>query len=133
MGFDGIAMTPVVRTYHATVERSASTGSRHRHVERGSLHSARLSGRRPRLARRGGFLRRPRAGCGRPRGGCPASPPTPPTRRYMGFRFAASGAAFLAATAFPIDGRPGTAFSFRLGNAALLIAGFDVFGLALLF
>jgi hypothetical protein len=46
---------------------------------------------------------------------------------------ATPGAGFLAAAAFLVDRRPGAAFGLLLGDAAVLIAFLDMFGLALLF
>lgn len=45
---------------------------------------------------------------------------------------APAGAGLVAAAAFLVDGRPGAAFGFFLRDAAVLVAHFDVLGLALL-
>ena len=50
----------------------------------------------------------------------------------MTFGMTTPRAGLVAATAFLVDGGPGTALGFLLGNAAILVAFLDMLGLAFL-
>src|SRR6266566_6235500 len=92
-------------------------------------------GRLP-LAGRGGLLGRTGSLRGRPARGClaaaRAADPAATFRGYVGVGNTAARAALVAAAGLLVDRRPGTPLGFLLGDAAILLALFDMFGLALL-
>src|SRR5690606_26285510 len=53
-------------------------------------------------------------------------------RGFVVLRLSATGAGLLAAVGLAVHGGPGAAFRLALGDAALLVAFLDVFGLSLL-